>query len=60
MQCCCVWKPTMLAPKVPSSSSSRHGQMPKRSADGQGMCQNATTVALGSRSVIIFGSSAKW
>ena len=46
----------MLLPSMPSSSSSRQGQMPKRSAFGQGMCQNVRTVARGSRSRIMRGS----
>ena len=50
----------MLAPSIPSSSSLRQGQMPKRSAFGQGMCQNMMTVARGSRSRISRGASAKW
>jgi hypothetical protein len=60
MQCCWVWKPTMLEPSIPVISSSRHGQMPKRSALGQGMCQKVRMVAFGSRSRIIRGASAKW
>ncbi len=50
----------MLVPSSPSSSSSRQGQMPKRSALGQGMCQKVMMVARGSRSRIIRGASAKW
>ncbi len=34
--------------------------MPIRSALGQGMCQKVMMVALGSRSRIIRGASAKW
>ena len=49
----------MLAPSIPSSSSLRHGQMPKRSELGQGMCQNMMTVARGSRSRIRRGTRAK-
>jgi hypothetical protein len=55
-----VWKPTMLDPSSPSSSSRSHGQMPNRSALGQGMCQKARIVARGSRWRSIRGSSAKW
>ena len=39
--------------------ASPHGQIPKASALGQGMCQNVMTVASGSRSRIMRGSSAK-
>ena len=60
LQCCWVWNPRMLEPSSPAMSSSRHGQMPKRSAFGQGMCQKVMIVARGSRSRIICGASAKW
>ena len=55
-----VWKPRMLLPEHPSSSSSRHGQMANASGLGQGMCQKVMIVASGSSSRIIRGSSAKW
>ena len=55
-----VWKPTMLEPSRPEISSSRHGQMPMRSAFGHGMCQNVMIVARGSVSRIMRGASAKW
>ncbi len=60
MQWNCVWKPRMLLPSSPASSSSRQGQIPNCSELGQGMCQNVSTVARGSRSRIIRGKSAKW
>ena len=50
----------MVEPRSPSSSSSRQGQIPNASGLGQGMCQNATIVAVGSASWIILGNSAKW
>ena len=56
----CVWKPRMLLPSRPSSSSSRHGQIANASGFGHGMCQNVMIVAFGRRSRIIRGSSAKW
>ena len=55
-----VWKPTMELPSSPSRISRSHGQMPKRSALGQGMCQKVRMVARGSRSRRYRGSSAKW
>ena len=55
-----VWKPRMLLPSRPASSSSRHGQIPNRSEFGHGMCQNVSTVARGSCCRISLGSSAKW
>ncbi len=49
----------MLLPSSPSSTSRSHGQIPKRSAFGQGMCQNVRIVARGRCSWIILGASAK-
>ena len=40
-----VWKPRMLLPSRPSSSSSRQGQIANASGLGQGMCQNVMIVA---------------
>ncbi len=54
-----VWKPRMELPSRPSRISSFHGQMPKVSAFGQGMCQKVMIVALGSRSRIMRGARAK-
>src|SRR6266513_2690465 len=34
-----VWKPRIVLPSRPSSSSSRQGQMPNDSGFGHGMCQ---------------------
>ena len=48
-----------MLPSSPSMISSFHGQMPKVSAFGQGMCQKVMMVALGRRSRIMRGSSAK-
>ena len=45
MQWNCVWKPRMLLPSSPSSSSSRHGQIANASGLGHGMCQNVMIVA---------------
>jgi hypothetical protein len=50
----------MVLPSMPCRISRRHGQMPKDSGLGQGMCQKVRMVARGSRSRIIAGSSAKW
>jgi hypothetical protein len=50
----------MLLPSMPARISSRQGQIAKDSGFGQGMCQKVITVACGSSSRIIFGSSAKW
>ena len=50
----------MLLPSRPARISSRQGQIPNRSELGHGMCQNVITVARGSFSRIIRGSSAKW
>ncbi len=58
MQWAWTWKPRMLEPSSPSSSSSPNGQMPNRSPPGQGMCQKVTMVASGSRSRTIRGRSA--
>ena len=55
-----VWNPTTLEPSRPEISSSRHGQMPMRSALGHGMCQNMMMVARGSVSRIMRGASPKW
>lgn len=55
-----VWKPRMVLPSIPCSSSSLHGQMPNDSGLGQGMCQKVIMAAQGSRCRIIFGSRAKW
>ena len=54
-----VWNPRMLLPRMPSMIASFHGQIPNASALGQGVCQNMITVASGSRSRIMRGSSAK-
>ena len=54
-----VWKPRIVLPSIPSRISSRHGQMPNDSEFGHGMCQNVMIVALGRRSRIMRGSSAK-
>ena len=40
--------------------SSFHGQMPKVSAFGHGMCQKVMMVAFGNRCRIMRGRSAKW
>ena len=50
----------MLLPRSPSSTSRSHGQIPKRSAFGQGMCQKVMMVARGRCSRMILGASAKW
>ena len=50
----------MLDPSKPSRSSAPNGQIPNRSPLGQGMCQKVTTVARGSCSRTIRGTSAKW
>ena len=55
-----VWKPRIVVPSIPSSTSSRQGRMPKDSGLGQGMCQKVMMVARGRRSRTMRGSSAKW
>ena len=55
-----VWKPRIVLPSMPSRISRRHGQMPKDSGFGQGMCQNVRMVACGSFARTIAGSRAKW
>jgi hypothetical protein len=44
----------------PGDELSRQGQMPMRSAFGQGMCQKVMIVARGRRSRIMRGARAKW
>jgi len=52
-------EPDDAAAEEPSRISSRKGQIPNRSALGQGMCQKLRIVARGRRARMSFGASAK-